>query len=203
MTTATAIKAAGAPEAARVTKLRHAHFLAGLIYRHYIREVMRDPRGAILSYSPKALGQFQKALILETAAKLGWPVQSRKDLSAMQLAAICGALRKQMAERGIAIPGARKTRRRGELADDAPISQEEQQLILDLLGRTLTERDWTQPQAEQWLRRQLQRWNLDWPQTHGHARAIIFGLKAILRREPTAEFTRRGGHEPPPKEATP
>ena len=194
MTTATTTKSASpirasAPEAARVAKLRHAHFLAGVVYRHYIRERAHDSQGAVLSYSTKTQGEFQKALILETAVNLGWPVQSRSELSAVQLAAICGALRKQMDERGIAIPRAHRSSRAKsrDLLDSDPVTQEEQQLILELLGRCLTERDWTQTQAEQFLRRQLHRWKLDWPQTHGQARAIIGGLKAILRREPTAE----------------
>ena len=186
MTTATTTKTASAPESARVTKLRHAHFLAGVVHRHYLRERNHDSQGAVLSYSSKTLGEFQKALILETAAKLGFPVQSRKDLSGMELGAICGALRKQMAERGIAIPRARKSGRRGELADEASATQEEQQLILDLLGRCMTDHNWTQSQAEQFLRRQLHRWNLAWPETQGQARAVMFGLKAILRRNKEA-----------------
>ncbi len=179
MTTATTTKTASAPEAARVTKLRHAHFLIRVIFDEYVRE------GGISWESgvprSRVLGEFQRGLILRTASELGWTVQSRKDLSAMQLGAICGALRKQMTERGIAIPHARKSRRRGEVADDAPVTQEEQQLILDLLGRCLIEHGWNQAKAEEFLRRQLHRWNLTWPETHGQARAVIFGLKGILR----------------------
>ena len=178
---ATKNETASAPQSVRVTKLRHAHFLIRVIYENYIT-------GDGFSWEPEAsgariLGEFQKALILETAAKLGWPVQSRKDLSAMQLGAICGALRKQMTERGIAIPRTHKSRRRGQVADDALATREEQQLILDLLGRCLTERGWNQAQAEEFLRRQLRHWNLSWPETHGQAGAVMYGLKAILRRD--------------------
>ncbi len=174
-------KTAGAPESARVTKLRHAHLLATVVFNDYVREAGFARESGVSR--ARVLAEFQKALILQTAVKLGWPVESRKDLSAMQLGAICGALRKQMDERGIAIPRARKSGRRGELADDAAATQEEQQLILDLLGRCMTDHKWTQSQAEQFLRRQLHRWNLDWPETHGQARAVMFGLKAILRRD--------------------
>jgi len=180
MTTATTTKTASAPEAARVTKLRHAHFLVRVIFDSYVRE------GGISWESgvprSRVLGKFQQGLILRTASELGWTVPSRKDLTAMQLGAICGALRKQMTERGIAIPRTHKSRRRGEIADDAPASREEQQLILDLLGRCMTEHSWDQSKAEEFLRRQLHRWNLSWPETHVQARAVMYGLKGILRR---------------------
>lgn len=171
MTTAVAeppVKADAGWDAARKRKLAHAHVLAAAIYRDLVKDgfSISGPMVETKSFLP----DFQRSLILQAAEKLGFPVESRRELTPVQLAQICERLREQMRERGIPIP---RKGRKGKQSLGEKI-----QVILDKAGQL----GWTQQTLDAFVERQARNAPID---THEKADAVLAGLNGILRHRDT------------------
>ena len=184
MTTATLEKPKldAVAERARKKKLGHVHVLAQALFDHFIAKQCHVDVSCVDSSGRRVLQDFQKSLILEAAARLGFPVQSRAELSPMQLGAICTRLRERMEVEGIPIP--RSGKKRGRKPDsDAAATDEQMQLIYDLAGQCMTAHGWTEQTFARFLQRQLGgRREI---RSVADANAVLFGLKGVLRHTDT------------------
>lgn len=170
-------KAEGLLEQARVAKLRHAHFLARLIFEHLVKTGVRRGHGW------EILQDFQRAAILSTALNLGLRrpdgavIASRSQLTAVQLGQICTALRQQMKERKIPIPraGRRKSGGSQESGCRHQTLGELLQVILDKAGQL----GWPQQTLDSFIERQCH----GELRTVAHAQAVLGGLNGILRHQ--------------------
>ncbi len=176
--------------AVRANKMRHAHALASAIFRYY-RDQEAPGTGQDLS-------EFQRALILKTAAELGFPVASRAELSGLQLAKVCNALRNRMDELGIPIPRSSRNRpdpsagswssraesrdERSRRADTGQTVGELLAVIFDLAGQV----GWDQAQLDRFTIRQLRGYGTSQIESEEHAQAVLGGLKGIQRHTHSA-----------------
>lgn len=154
-----------------------AHVLAAAIFEHYRktgefgeRFSLQKPAGADFKAS------FLKMLILEWAARLGFPVGSRKDLTAEQIGHLCTALRARMQELGIPEPEQTRPPEAATTSDWKQLTK-----LFDDVERA---RGWTPAHRLNFVKRQIGRRSLR-HLTHGEAQAVIRGLDGVLRHGST------------------
>lgn len=179
-------------EQARKAKLRHAFYLARLACDEMVND---SPRGAVLyklllhgsDFPPDGINPKSILVTLANAWQIT-PKTRLSDFSAIEISKLTHELRNFLREAGIAIPPVGRRREQAEL--DAPASRQTLAVVYDLVAQL----DWSAKRLEAFIVRRRLCGGRRMIHTERDARAVLYGLKGILRHN-SGQVIRHQGKE--------